>query len=209
MKWNQHVIKAKHEIRKTLFFASHALHVNGWRIITLGLLGLIIMRKDISLNLNLKSPTQYEQNIQNVIPVNENAELTKNVVTNEVSNSPKKTLPAPKPAKNTVKQTKSKNTSQFPNIAFVLNPTYAKRNNINPTIVAQKNIICTDYIKRFSLVAVKEMKKYGKQKYACALGRHFAVCYKIIILIVEDVENKYEIIRMGCDKAAVLRKRGG
>ena len=160
MKWNQKIIKAKHEIRKTLFFASHALHVNGWRIITLGLLGLIIMRKDISLNLNLKSPTQYEQNIQNVIPVNENAELTKNVVTNEVSNSPKKTLPAPKPAKNTVKQTKSKNTSQFPNIAFVLNPTYAKRNNINPTIVAQKNIICTDYIKRFSLVAVKEMKKY-------------------------------------------------
>ena len=55
MKWNQQIIKAKHEIRKTLFFASHALHVNGWRIITLGLLGLIIMRKDISLNLNLKS----------------------------------------------------------------------------------------------------------------------------------------------------------
>jgi flagellum-specific peptidoglycan hydrolase FlgJ len=157
MKWNQKIVKAKHEIRKTLFFASHALHVNGWRIITLTLLGLIIMRKDISLNLNLKSPAQYEQSLPNVIPVSGNIELTKNVITNESSNTSKRVLPT----QNTAKQTKSTNTSKFPNIAFVLNPTYAKRNNVNPTIVTQKNAVCNDYVKRFSSVAITEMKKYG------------------------------------------------
>lgn len=161
MNWNQQIVKAKHEIRKTLFFASHALHVNGWRIVTLVLLGLIIMRKDISLNLNLKSPTQYEQNLPNVLPANGNAELTKNIVQMDTDETTQNVLPAPKPTKNTEKQAKSTNASQFSNIAFVLNPTYAKRNNINPTIVAKKNAICNDYVKRFSPVAVAEMEKYG------------------------------------------------
>ena len=161
MNWNQQIVKAKHEIRKTLFFASHALHVNGWRIVTLVLLGLIIMRKDISLNLNLKSPTQYEQTLPNAIPANGNAELTKNIVHTDINDTPQNVPLTPKPTKNTEKQTKSTNASQFSNIAFVLNPTYAKRNNINPTIVAKKNAICTDYVKRFSPVAVAEMKKYG------------------------------------------------
>ena len=84
-----------------------------------------------------------------------------NVVTNDVINTPKKVLPAPKSTKNTEQKPRSSSASQFPNIAFVLNPTYAKRNNVNPKIVAQKNTICNDYVKRFSLVAVKEMKKYG------------------------------------------------
>ena len=112
-------------------------------------------------NLNLKSPTQYEQNLPNVLPINESTELTKNVVQMDVNNTPKNVVSTPKTIKNTEKQPKSPNASQFSNISFVLNPTYAKRNNINPTIVAQKNMVCNNYVKRFSLVAVKEMKKYG------------------------------------------------
>jgi len=161
MKWNQQIVKAKHEIRKTLFFASHALHVNGWRVVTLVLLGLIVMRKDISLNLNLKSPANYEQNLPNVLPTNGNAELTKNVVVNDQITPLKEVVSTSKTTKNTVSQPRSNSASQFPNIAFVLNPTYAKRNNVNPKIVAQKNTVCNDYVRRFSLVAVKEMKKYG------------------------------------------------
>ena len=161
MNWNQQIVKAKHEVRKTLFFASHALHVNAWRIVTLGLLGLIIMRKDISLNLNLKSPTQYEQNLPNVIPVNGTAELTKNIIQTDVSDTPQNVPSTPKPTESTKKKAKSNSASQFSNISFVLNPTYAKRNNISPTIVSQKNTICYDYVKRFSPVAVAEMKKYG------------------------------------------------
>lgn len=161
MNWNKKIVKAKHEIRKTLFFASHALHVNSWRIVTLVLLSLIIMRKDISLNLNLKSPIYYEQNSPNVIPVNGNAELTKNVIQTEINDTPKNGSLIPKSTKNTGKQTKSTSASQFSNISFVLNPTYAKRNNISPTIVAQKNAVCNDYVNRFSSVAVAEMKKYS------------------------------------------------
>ena len=161
MKWNQKIIKAKHEIRKTLFFASHALHVDKWRIITLSVLILIIMSKDISLNLNLKSPTRYEQDIPNLTPTNRNAELTKNIVQTDVNSTPQNVGSTSKPTKSTEKQSKSKSISQFSNISFVLNPNYAKRNNINPTIVAKKNSICNNYIKRFSLVAVKEMEKYG------------------------------------------------
>jgi flagellum-specific peptidoglycan hydrolase FlgJ len=159
MNWNLQIAKAKHETRKTLFFASHALHVNGWRIVTIMLVGLIILRKDISLSLNLKSPTHFEQNLQNAIPVNEAAELTKNVVQNDVIETLKNVSTTSKVAKNEPMQ--SENAVPFSNIAFVLNPTYAKRNNINPSIVAQKNQVCKEYVNRFSAIAVEEMKKYG------------------------------------------------
>ena len=49
----------------------------------------------------------------------------------------------------------------FSNIGFILNTNYAKRNNIDPAIVAQKRKICDNYIKRYAPMAVKEMKKYG------------------------------------------------
>ena len=163
MNVNRQLARAKHEVRKTMFFASHALHMNGWRVVTIVLLGLIIMRKDISLNLNLKSPTQYKQTIPNTLPVNGKPELTKNVlqdVASDLDNVTDFNHPPTKPA-TSVSTKKTTSPSQFSNIGFILNPTYAKRNNVNPKIVAQKNKICTDYVKRFSPVAVAEMKKYG------------------------------------------------
>ena len=126
------------------------------------------MRKDISLNLNLKSPAQYEQNLPNVIPVSGNVELTKNVITNESSNTSKRVLP------HTGKTQQSKlnrtNTSQFPNIAFVLNPTYAKRNNVNPTIVSTEEcMICTDYSKAFFISSRNRNEKiwHSSKHYTC------------------------------------------
>ena len=49
----------------------------------------------------------------------------------------------------------------FANLGFILNPTYAKRHKINPAIVAQKKRKCKNYVRRFSPIAIAEMRKYG------------------------------------------------
>ncbi|MEM8908540.1 MAG: glucosaminidase domain-containing protein, partial [Bacteroidota bacterium] len=44
---------------------------------------------------------------------------------------------------------------------FILNPTYAERHHIEPTIVAAKTRNCKAYVHRFASVAAAEMHKYG------------------------------------------------
>ena len=51
--------------------------------------------------------------------------------------------------------------NKFANIAFVLNPTYAKRHGIAPAIVAQKRAIVDAYVQRFAPVAQAEMRLHG------------------------------------------------
>lgn len=152
------VTKVKHEARKTLFWANHLLKVNVWKIAIIGLLGLIIMRKDISISLNLKSPMNTEMTTSVMeVPTSVKSELVKQVITDPPT---KKTSAENTSNKVIINRTKEEHL-QFPNIAFILNPTYAKRNNINPKIVAQNNKNCTDYVKRFANVAIEEMEKYG------------------------------------------------
>lgn len=124
------------------------------------LIGLIILRKDISLQLNLKSPTQPRRTLPTTITDNGQAELTsQSVPLGEVKPIPThKNVGVVKPKSKTKVPS---NASQFSNLGFVLNPNYAKRNNVDPKIVAYKNQICMDYVKRFAPVAVTEMKKYG------------------------------------------------
>lgn len=153
---NRQLTKVKHEVRKTLFMANHLVKVNVWKIAIIGLLGLIIMRKDISISLKLKSPMNTEMATAAEVPTSVKSELVKQVATNPNA----RTSTQETNTKITINRTKQER-SQFPNIAFILHPTYAKRNNIDPKIVAQNNKNCTDYVKRFSAVAVKEMKKYG------------------------------------------------
>ena len=160
MSWKKQLVKAKHEVRKTLFLASHLLQANLWKIVFIVLVGLIILRKDISLQLNLKSPTQHPYALPMPVAEEGQAELTsqkmplKEVLDNVLE----------KKALDKVKKPKHKNpsaASQFSNLGFILNPSYAKRNNIDPAIVAEKKHICDSYIKRYAPVAVAEMKKYG------------------------------------------------
>lgn len=141
--------KVKHEVRKTMLLTGQLVKINGWRVIILVLLGLIIMRKDISINFNLKTPTHNEQGQPMIMPVNVTSELTSRAVS-----VPKRSRGAKVPAAPV-------RVPQFSNIAFILNPTYAKRNNISPKIVAEKRQICVDYVQRFGDVAVADMKKYG------------------------------------------------
>ena len=69
--------------------------------------------------------------------------------------SPKKQPKSPK------KKTKDNKANHFFNIAFILNPNHAKKNGIDESIVKEKNENCYRYVKRYSEIAITEMKKYG------------------------------------------------
>jgi flagellum-specific peptidoglycan hydrolase FlgJ len=50
---------------------------------------------------------------------------------------------------------------KYANLAFVLNPGYAKRHGVPQSIVEEKTAICLDYIDRYAPVAKSHMKKFG------------------------------------------------
>ena len=61
----------------------------------------------------------------------------------------------------TKKAAKDRTANNFSNIGFLINPTYATRNNVNPSVVAYHKKVCTDYVKRFAKVAILEQQKFG------------------------------------------------
>lgn len=165
MNWRFQLVKAKHEVRKTLYVASNVLQTNLWKIVLITLVSLIVLRKDISLQFNLKSPMQLEQSVPNVKAIEVQPELTSQKMTHSSSAlSDVVEVKRPKKQRSRTKSLPKKQSeaaSQFSNLGFILNPTYAKRNNISPQIVAEKARICDAYIKRFAPIAIREMKAYG------------------------------------------------
>lgn len=70
------------------------------------------------------------------------------------------TTPAGPPGK--TKATKDDNSAnRFSNLAFVMNPTYAKKHGISAEIVAQKRAIVNAYVSRYLPVAKVEQNLYG------------------------------------------------
>jgi flagellum-specific peptidoglycan hydrolase FlgJ len=68
--------------------------------------------------------------------------------------------PAGPPGK--TKVTKDDNSAnQFSNIAFVMNPTYAKKHGISAEVVAQKRAVVNAYVSRYVPVAKIEQNLYG------------------------------------------------
>lgn len=163
MNLNRQITKVKHEVRKTLFVANHLLYMNGWRIAMIVLISLIVLRKDISLQFNLKSPTQHEQIVPTAINTQGQAELMNQKLPMDKVDVPTKPTNSEKTQTHqpTNKTKAPSNASQFSNLGFVLNPDYAKRNNIDPKIVMHKKLTVDGYIKRFAPIAVAEMKKYN------------------------------------------------
>ena len=51
--------------------------------------------------------------------------------------------------------------NDFSNIGLVINPGFVKKHKINPKIVAEKQKIVTDYIRRHERIAKAEEKKFG------------------------------------------------
>lgn len=114
--------------------------------------------KDISFTITSNNPSQKKEVIEPKI----NEKTTRTISEKSVVTEPKKPLKTKKKKENKPEVPKvPANASNYSNLGFVLNPNYAKRNNVDPKIVAYKNQICMDYVKRFAPVAVTEMKKYG------------------------------------------------
>lgn len=145
----------------------------------------IILKKDISLNLNLQaagshSPMQ-NQSPPNLEKINFPSESKiigqPEPVKSNYTAIPKKPqeasiLPLPyfepehslkekKVKKKAPKIGKDNRANTFANLAFILNPTYAERKNIAKEIVLEKQETVFRYIKRYADVAVAEMEKYG------------------------------------------------
>lgn len=59
------------------------------------------------------------------------------------------------------KNLQDRTANNFSNIGFLVNPNYAQRNKVDPSVVAYHKKVCTDYVKRFAKVAILEQQKFG------------------------------------------------
>ena len=176
--------KAKHLLRNNMFVANAMVQKNWLKLVILLVVAFVIVRKDLNIQLNLVSSPKHEQQQHSIMPASlgsmeepksekmsyikapqeeTRTSVLDNMKTNVSASQPKSTKkPIKKPAKvNKPKAQPSNLANTFSNIGFILNPTYAKRNNVNPAIVAEKRKICEAYIKNYAPSAVEEMKKYG------------------------------------------------
>lgn len=166
---NRSLTQFKHDFSQNLFKANSFLRDNWFKILLVLVTVFIITRKDLNFqfalnNANAQSiplnsvmqPTALATSIQNNPEKgNSSGEAAIAELSNESEEIPKEKAPA-KPEK--VDDNKAQS---FSNLGFILNPTYAKRHNVDPAIVAEKNRIVQDYIKRYAPVAIEEMKEYG------------------------------------------------
>jgi flagellum-specific peptidoglycan hydrolase FlgJ len=120
---------------------------------TLVVIAWLLLAKNVQFNLSIGGNSTKENTVQTI---NEMPEAIQTSMTFEPPKLSGK--PAAPPGK--VKMS-SKTANDFSNIAFVMNPTYAKRHRISPKVVAEKRAIVDDYLKRFVPVAKTEMNRYG------------------------------------------------
>jgi len=176
--------------------AAFFVRQNWMKMILIGFVLFIILKKDISLNLNLQAAgshapllQQPQPNFEKVTFPSEPKIMGKPEAVKSNYKSRKKSKPKvqskPKPKnqeasllnlpyfepeqklekkkvkKKAPKIGKDNRANTFANLAFILNPTYAKRKNIPNEIVIEKQETVYRYVKRYADVAVAEMEKYG------------------------------------------------
>lgn len=163
---NQQLTQFKHLVRINMHKANEIVQKNWFQILLLLLVAFIISQKDLSFQFNLNSSRQY--------PANDYAQQTGSVVASRFTSKEKEDEldlgevglqegTSYEQSKNNKKNKKqaSNLANTFSNIGFIMNPSYAKRHNIPPAIVAEKQRICESYIERYAAIAVQEMKKFG------------------------------------------------
>lgn len=167
--------------------ASIFVKQNWMKIILIVFVLFIILKKDISLNLNLQAAgshapmhSQPQPNYEkvnypseskiigqpeavksNYRPKKKKNKIQEASILNLPYFEPEHSLKEKKVKKKAPKIGKDNRANTFANLAFILNPTYAKRKNIANEIVIEKQETVYRYVKRYADVAVAEMKKYG------------------------------------------------
>lgn len=162
---NRSLTQFKHNLNQNLFKANSFFRENWFKVLLVLVVAFIITRKDLNFQFALNNTSTTIQQPHNGVVtsiaqpsalVTGSREMPQQDV-EKIANTPtetKKTTPKKPKVDDNKAQT-------FSNLGFALNPTYAKRHNIDPAIVAEKKRILDSYIKRFAPIAVQEMKEYG------------------------------------------------
>jgi flagellum-specific peptidoglycan hydrolase FlgJ len=163
---NRSVVEFKHNLNQNLFKANSFLQKNWFKILLVLVTVFIIIRKDLNFQFALNSANAQVMPVSSVLQptalvtgFQENPNAASNAAVAEVSTVPEETPKVETPAK--PKKADDNKAQSFSNLGFIMNPTYAKRHNIDPAIVAEKDRIVKAYIKKYVTVAVEEMKAYG------------------------------------------------
>lgn len=127
-----------------------------WAI--LGVAAWLIFSKNISFQISVgETPAPTIENHQ----VNDRPKVVQTTMALDKLDEPTPITRSEGPPGKPKVKTDDNRANDFSNIAFVMNPTYAKRHNISPEIVAKKNAIVKAYVSRYVPVAKIEQNLYG------------------------------------------------
>ena len=141
-------------MRVAMYNSHQAIQQDWFKWALVFVFGVVILCKDISFQFHIRSNTGASSaNMTNDGAAPPQPMKTTTVIREGERVNQKRTTIKKRP--------KDNRANHFSNIGFVMNPSYAKRHNIDPALVAEKRRICFDYVKRFRAIAQTEMKKYG------------------------------------------------
>ena len=134
------------------------VRTNWFKWAALGIVVWFIFSKNINFQISVGD------NPSNTIEKHQTDNRPKVVQTTMALDKPTKpkvtTSPSGPPGKSKPKKDDNR-ANDFSNIAFVMNPTYAKRHNISDDIVSKKNAIVNKYVSRYVPIAKIEQNLYG------------------------------------------------
>ena len=148
---NRHLTKFKHHTTVALVNSVSLFQRHLFKLGLLGIVSFILFKKDINIQLNLQNSNDKPTAVQ-VLPT---------TTIDSIKAMPVKLTTTVRPTTSTEVKPIMNTPSKYGPMTFILNPTYAKRKNIDPTIVAQHNRIVYNYIKQYAPVAIKEQQQYG------------------------------------------------
>ncbi|MEM9888093.1 MAG: glucosaminidase domain-containing protein [Bacteroidota bacterium] len=124
------------------------LHQHWFKVLAIGFLAYFCLVKDISFQLDMKS--------QAAAPIFFSEAST---MGNMAVNTSLKNAETTDATRN--KKWKDRKANRFSNLGFILNPTYAKRHQVDDATVDFHVNNCKNYVKRFAKTAIVEQEKYG------------------------------------------------
>lgn len=174
---NQQLVRFKHVLQQNMFKANDMVQKYWFKILLVLLVTFIITQKDLSFQFNLNTASNesnqapLQSGVYGAVPSAQPISLTTEAefdvvemgkTSGSVNKKPTAEVSKTVNALNSKKpKSKSNLANTYSNIGFIVNPTYAKRHNVDPKIVAYNNKKCFDYIKRYAPVAKAEMKRYN------------------------------------------------
>jgi flagellum-specific peptidoglycan hydrolase FlgJ len=155
------VTKTKHLVSTTMHKmvskTNFVVQTNWFKWSLLGVIVWLMVSKNVSFQISIGEKSA------NTMEIHQTDTRPQVVQTTMALDNPDtKTSPSFSSTSEQIKVTKTDNlANQFSNIAFVMNPTYAKKHGISAEIVAQKRAIVNAYVSSYVPIAKVEQNLYG------------------------------------------------